>query len=107
MTKLAISIYLSILLVLSMASVVASNKKSKKAVRMRAEYYYVDLERFVCSVENSRTKKLYYGVSKKEKYAELYARTGCQMRSYSGQCYRQAHCEHKLTSVRKRRYVPA
>ena len=77
----------------------------KKPVRMQEQFYYVDEDRYVCVMTNPKTNQEFHGTSQKQNYAELYARTNCQMRSRVGSCSGAVKCEFKTTQIRKRRYV--
>ncbi|PHQ79716.1 MAG: hypothetical protein COB66_06265 [Coxiella sp. (in: Bacteria)] len=90
---------------MALVMVNAHAAKKKKRVHYREETYYVPEKMFVCSVYNRSSGVTYYGKSPKEKYAQTYARTSCQMRSYEGQCYVRTRCNLEMVQVRKRRYI--
>lgn len=83
----------------------SSTQTKKKPVRYVEQFYYDDEEMFLCAVTNTSTQEVFYGQSAKKKYAIMYARAACQMRSYQGQCFVKAECNWEWVKVRKRRYV--
>lgn len=79
---------------------------AKKATyRHVLKFTYEQEPMYLCSVNNRSTGDVFYGKSPKKSFATMYARSYCQMMSYSGQCYIKATCTHEYVTVRKRNYV--
>lgn len=78
---------------------------AKKKYRTVLTHEYVQEPMYLCSVTNRSTGDVFYGKSPKKAFATMYARSYCQMMSYSGQCYIKATCNYDYVTVRKRKWV--
>lgn len=109
MQRTIVSILLILFSMISFSATVATPSKTNKTKKARYKYveelYYADEEMFQCAVTNRKTHETYYGQSEKKKYAVMYARAACQMKSYRGQCFVKANCNWQWVKVRKRRYI--
>lgn len=100
--KLFFTVSSLVILGMSLLPQMASAKTKYRTV---LKHEYVQEPMYLCSVTNRTTGDVFYGKSPKQTFAAMYARSYCQMMSYSGQCYVKVNCNFEYVTVRKRKWV--